>query len=249
MFKTVLITGASSGIGKATAIALAKQSKSLILIGRREERLKEVCEEIGSDTKTIPVALDVTNPEKINEFINTYKEDLENLEVLINSAGLAKGAGPFDETPADFFDQMIDTNVKALIKITRYLVPFLKKQEHSHIINLGSIAGRWVYPGGSVYCATKHAIRAFNEGLRLDLCGSPVRVTDIEPGNVHTEFSTVRLEDENEAAKAYEGYRPLEAQDIAESILWTLNRPKHVNIQEMVIYPTDQAGPRVFNKR
>ncbi|MCL4151083.1 UNVERIFIED_CONTAM: hypothetical protein GTU68_024137 [Idotea baltica] len=158
MFKTVLITGASSGIGKATAIALAKQSQTLILIGRREKRLKELCKEIGTDTKTIPVALDVTNAEKIDEFINTYKDDLENLEVLINSAGLAKGAGPFDETPPDFFDQMIDTNIKALIKVTRYLVPFLKKQEHSHIINLGSIAGRWVYPGGAVYCATKHAI-------------------------------------------------------------------------------------------
>ena len=249
MFNTVIVTGATSGIGKATAIALAEQSSTLILIGRRKERLDELSLELKDKANVIGVPLDVTQEEQIKEFIETNKQELESLDVLVNSAGLAKGAGPFDETPPDFFDQMIETNIKGLIKITRYLIPYLKKQESSHIINLGSIAGRWLYPGGSVYCATKHAVRAFSEGLRLDLCGSPVRVTDIEPGSVETEFSNVRLDSDEEAKKAYEGYTALSPEDIADSILWTLNRPKHVNIQEMVIYPTDQAGVRVFNKK
>lgn len=249
MHNTIVITGATSGIGRATAKILSKHTKKLIIIGRREERLLELESEIGEDCKVIPVKLDVTDKEAVNEFVNSYSDTLKDLDVLINSAGLALGAGPFQDTNPDNFDQMIETNVKGLIRITRVLIPFLKEQSNSHIVNLGSIAGRWVYPGGSVYCATKYAVRAFSEGLRLDLCGLPIRVTDIEPGSVETEYSIVRLGSEEEAKKVYEGYNQLFAGDIAESILWTLNRPKHVNIAEMVIYPTDQAGVRVFNKK
>lgn len=249
MHNTILITGATSGIGRATAKILAKCTKKIILIGRREKRLSELEKEIGDICKVIPVKLDVTDISAFNDFVSNYNQELNNLDVLINSAGLALGAGSFDETNPEYFDQMIETNVKALIRVTRAMVPFLKKQESSHIINIGSIAGRWVYPGGSVYCATKHAIRAFSEGLRLDLCGFPIRVTDIEPGSVETEFSNVRLGNDKEAKKVYEGYTPLYAEDIAETILWTLNRPKHVNVSEMVIYPTDQAAARIFNKK
>ncbi|MDH5580692.1 MAG: SDR family NAD(P)-dependent oxidoreductase, partial [Bdellovibrionales bacterium] len=153
-----------------------------------------------------------------------------------------------DEGDIDQWDQMIDSNIKGLLYVSRYCLPFMKKRSSSHIVNIGSVAGRWVYPGGNVYCATKHAVRAISEAMRMDLIGSSIRVTNIEPGMVHTEFSLVRLGDEKKANEVYKNMKPLEAKDVAESIYWCIERPAHVNIHEMVIYPTDQAHVTMINR-
>ena len=239
-----MVTGATAGIGRATAEKLAQQKTNLVLTGRREERLKESVLELKNkySVEAIDLCFDIQNVEAMKQVIETHLQTLSKVSILINNAGLAKGVAPCDQGDIEDWDLMIDTNIKGLFNMTRLMLPFLKQQPRADIVNLGSVAGRWTYPGGAVYCATKHAVLAFSEGLRKDLNGLPIRVCCIEPGMVHTEFSKVRLEDDEKAQKVYQGFEPLTAEDIADTILWSLQRPSHVNIQELVVFPTAQAS-------
>lgn len=247
MAKWALITGATSGIGEATARKLAAQSWNLILTGRRKERLDKVCQDLSKiypQSQFKPVILDIQSKSDILKFAEKEASTLQNIDLLINNAGLAKGTDKMQAANTDDWDAMIDTNVKGLLYLTRAIVPHMVTRQSGHIVNIGSVAGRWTYPGGGVYCATKFAVRAISEGLRMDLIGSQVRVTNVEPGMVETEFSKVRFEDDAKAKQVYAGMKPLTAEDIAETILWVAGRPAHVNIQELVIFPTDQVSIR-----
>lgn len=241
--KTALITGASSGIGEATALLLAQNGYSLILTARRLSRLKQLsqrCLELGAPLVQV-YKLDVQSPSQVTGLANDLKKKKVSLDVLVNNAGLAKGVEPFQSSEAKDIDLMFDTNVKGLLYMTRELLPLLVRSG-GHIVNMGSVAGRLVYEGGAVYCATKFAVRAISDALRLDLKGTGVRVSNIEPGMVQTEFSSVRLGNQQKANAVYADMMPLNAMDIAEIILWCLSRPRHVNISELVVYPTDQAS-------
>lgn len=247
--KWAIITGATAGIGWATAEELARAGYSLLLLGRRQDRLKELQKRLAQDAALRSSAqefrifsLDVTQRAEVEGFFHHEAETLKNVTLLVNNAGLAKGTDKIQDAKMADLEVMIDTNIKGLLYLTRGILPFMVKNKSGHIVNLGSVAGRLVYPGGAVYCATKFAVRAISEGLRMDLAGTSVRVTNIEPGMVSTEFSLVRFEDEEKAKKLYEGMTPLTPQDIAETILWCVQRPPHVNIQEIMIYPTDQAS-------
>lgn len=247
MPKTALITGASAGIGAAVARRLARRGYSLILLARREDRLqalKRECLALGAAEVELAM-LDVSDRAQCETFFKTARE----LHILVNSAGLAAGVDTLDQAKFRDWELMVDTNIMGLLYITRLALDALKKSR-GHIVNLGSVAGHWTYPGGAVYCATKAAVRALSEGLRLDLMGSGVRVTNIEPGMVETEFSVVRFGgDKQLAEKVYSGMEPLTADDVAESIEWCLDRPARVNIQEMMIFPTDQAGVGFVTRR
>jgi len=247
--KWAIITGATAGIGWATAEELAHAGYSLILIGRRADRLKELRDRLLKSTlqnslqqEFKAVKLDITKRAQVDEFFQAEGATLEQVSVLVNNAGLAKGSEKMHQAQIADWDTMIDTNIKGLLYLTRGLLPYMVKKKSGHIVNLGSVAGRLVYPGGAVYCATKFAVRAISEGLRMDLAGTNIRITNIEPGMVNSEFSLVRFEDPDKAAQVYDGMTPLEPKDIAETIVWCLQRPAHVNIQELVIYPTDQAS-------
>ncbi|MFV8259586.1 SDR family NAD(P)-dependent oxidoreductase [Bdellovibrio bacteriovorus] len=244
MAKWALITGASSGIGWSTAEALAAQGFDIFVTGRRYEKLQELEKAIKARHPKTQVKLacfDVSDRFEVSEFVKAHKTEISEVEILVNNAGLARGVEKMQDASLDDWEVMIDTNIKGLLFMTRAVVEHMVKKNSGHIINLGSVAGRWTYPGGGVYCATKFAVRALSEGLRMDLLGTKVRVTNIEPGMVNTEFSVVRLGDQAKADKVYEGMTPLSAQDIAETVAWCAARPAHVNIQELVIYPTDQA--------
>ncbi|MEK2644851.1 SDR family NAD(P)-dependent oxidoreductase [Bdellovibrio sp. BCCA] len=244
MAKWALITGATSGIGWATSLALAGQGFSILATGRRQEKLQELEKEIKSKFPGVSVKLaqfDVSDRFEVSEFLNSHQTEISQVEVLVNNAGLAKGTDKMQESSLDDWETMIDTNIKGLLFMTRGVIEHMVRKNSGHVVNLGSVAGRWTYPGGGVYCATKFAVRALSEGLRMDLLGSKIRVTNIEPGMVSTEFSMVRFNDQAKADKVYEGMTPLQASDIAETIAWCVARPAHVNIQELVIYPTDQA--------
>jgi len=240
-----LITGASAGIGAATAHAFAKAGSDVILLARRLDRLQDLKKNIESQTgrKVYIFSLDVSDTKACSELFEKEKRLFFGVNVLVNNAGLARGTDPLQRGNPEDWDEMIDVNIKGLLQITRLCLPIFLKNQEGHIVNIGSVAGRWVYPGGAVYCATKHAVRALTEGLRQDVFGSPLRVTNIEPGMVETEFSLVRFKGDSEKAKkVYEGAQALSAEDMAETILWCVNRPPHVNIQEMVIFPTSQAS-------
>lgn len=239
--KWALITGASSGIGEETAKLLSQNGYNLILTGRRKERLEAVATKLKSE-EVIVAPFDVSKRKDVESFLQKHSSYLQHVDVLVNNAGLAKGTDKAQEASLDDWDVMIDTNLKGLMQMTRGLLPYFVARNSGHIVNIGSVAGRWVYPGGAVYCASKFGVRAFTEGLRMDLIGKNIRVTNIEPGMVETEFSVVRFGDADKASKVYAGMKPLTAQDIAETIVWVLGRPKHVNIQEMVVFPTDQAS-------
>jgi 3-hydroxy acid dehydrogenase / malonic semialdehyde reductase len=247
----IVITGATSGFGLATARLLANRwpEAKFILTGRRKDRLDALVQELGS-TRAKAACFDVRSREEVNQFSLDFKKELENCTVLINNAGLAAGLAPFQEANEEDWDQMIDTNLKGLLYITRKILPHMILQKNGHIVNMGSIAGHLVYPKGHVYNATKFAVKALNEALRLDLLGTGIRVTSVDPGLAETEFSKVRFKGDDTKAKAvYAGIEALQPEDIAETIFWCLDRPRHVNIQEVIIMPTEQASPRdVFRK-
>lgn len=253
MKKWALITGATSGIGWATADALAAYGYNLLITGRRLHRLQSLEGHLHSKyqdkIQVKKASFDIADRFEVSEFLKGHYAELEHLEVLVNNAGLAKGVEKIQEANLDDWDSMINTNIKGLLHMTRGVVEHMVRKNSGHIVNLGSVAGRWTYQGGGVYCATKFAVRAFSEGLRMDLLGTNIRVTNIEPGMVNTEFSLVRLGDQQKADKVYEGMKPLEAQDIAETIAWCVARPAHVNIQELVIYPTDQAHVGMVSRK
>ena len=249
----ILLTGATSGIGEATAEAFCRAGcRELIVAARREDMLKEKAK-AWSDaygTDVAAVVLDVRSRPDI-EAIAEQHPALFDVDILVNNAGLALGVEPMPEGNLDDWEDMVSTNVLGLLYLTRSVLPHMIRRGSGHIVNLGSVAGRWTYPGGGVYCATKAAVRVVSEGLRMDLLGKNVRVTNIEPGMVAgTEFSFVRYRgDDAKAQRVYQDTRPLQPADVADAIVWACSRPGHVNVQEMVLYPTDQAHVGMVHRR
>ncbi|MHB2149066.1 SDR family oxidoreductase [Calditrichota bacterium LG25] len=249
--RIALVTGATSGIGKATAIALAREGASVILLGRRIERLEAVGEEIKKRFKANWIALpvDVRDFAAVQTAINGLPEFWQNIDILINNAGLAFGLSRLHEGEVEDWEAMIDTNVKGLLYVTRTVVPGMVKRGKGDVVNIGSIAGHEVYPGGNVYCATKHAVDALTKGLRIDLVDTPIRVSSVDPGLVETEFSVVRFKGDKEKAKnVYRGMQPLTGEDIAETIVFIVSRPPHVQIADVVIFPTAQASATIVHR-
>jgi len=245
MRKIALITGATSGIGKATAYTLAQNNYCLIITGRRKDLLDSLKKELGIKFKCDVISLnfDVRDSNTVDTVIDNLPESWKKIDVLINNAGLAAGLNPIQSGDKDDWEQMIDTNVKGLLYVTRKVVPLMIQAGHGHIINISSIAAKEVYENGNVYCATKHAVDALTKGMRIDLVKHHIKVTSISPGMVETEFSLVRFKgDQAKADKVYEGLVPLFAEDIAEAILFVVSRPAHVNVNDMLIMPTAQAS-------
>lgn len=249
--KTVLITGASAGIGEATAIAMAEAGARLILTARRKERLDALAADLKKQfkTETFIAALDVRDGEAVQSLIAKLPAEWSAIDILVNNAGLGLGLSKMHEGNPDEWDRMIDTNVKGLLYVSRAVIPGMVARGRGHVINMGSVAGREVYPGGNVYCATKYAVRALTDGLRMDLVDTPVRVTSIDPGLVETEFSMVRFHGDSERAKKpYVGIQPLTGKDIAELIVFAASRPAHVNINEMSVMPVAQASTTLVHR-
>jgi len=250
MQKITLITGATAGIGRATAFRLAKDGHSLIITGRREERLKKLKEEIESqyEVKVYSLAFDIRNNEEVTEAIDSLPADWQKIDVLVNNAGLAVGLNHIQDGVLDDWERMIDTNVKGLLYITRKVAPYIIQNGNGHIINVGSIAGRQVYENGNVYCATKHAVDALSKAMRIDMLKDQVKVTQIAPGMVETEFSLVRFKgDEEKAKNAYQSFKPLVGEDVAEVIAFAINQPPHVTLNDIEITPTAQANSHYKN--
>jgi len=250
--KTALITGATSGIGKAIALRLAKEKYALILTGRRNDRLEELKKEIelSYETKVYTLCFDVRVYDQVEKALNALPDELQPIDILVNNAGLAAGFDPIHTASLSDWEQMIDTNIKGLLYVTRVVSPWMVARQSGHIINIGSIAGKTVYPGGSVYCATKHAVKALNEGMRMDFLPYGIRVTEICPGAVDTEFSLVRFKgDRQRADQVYRGFTPLVAEDIAESVYYAVSQPPHVNIQDVLIMPAAQADVTMIHRK
>ena len=249
--KIVLITGASSGIGAATARAFAEHGAKLLLCARRLDKLQAMDAELrdkgAADVFTFE--LDVQDRDEVEGTLNTLPNHWCEVDILVNNAGLSRGLSKLWEDDIQNWEEMIDTNVKGLLYVTRAVVPGMVKRNRGHIINLGSIAGHMTYPAGHVYCATKAAEKSITEGLRIDLNGTPIRVTTVDPGMVETDFSNIRFRgDADRAKKVYEGVQPLTPEDIADTIVWTAIRPSHVEIQTVIITPTAQANPYVVKR-
>jgi 3-hydroxy acid dehydrogenase/malonic semialdehyde reductase len=242
--KIILITGASSGIGQACARLFAKEGAKLILCARRQERIEELSNELAStyDTTSLPLVLDVQDKQQVQKALANLPLPWQAIDGLVNNAGLGLSSDPIQQGSLENWDKMIDTNVKGLLYVTRALLPGMIERKNGHIINIGSIAGRECYIGGNVYCATKFAVRALTQSMRLDLLGTPIRVTEIAPGAVETEFSEVRWNNKEKAKRFYEDFKPLLAEDIADAAHYCLTRPQHVDIAEMLIMPTAQAS-------
>lgn len=240
---TVLITGATSGIGKATACLLAEHSYRLILTGRRNERLNEIRDELSQQTEVLALCLDVRDREMVFETLANLPAPWKEVDVLINNAGNAHGLSYLQEGSIDDWDAMIDINVKGLLYVSRAILPGMVRRKSGQVINIGSIAGKEVYPKGNVYCASKYAVDAITQGMRIDLNEYNIRVGAINPGLVDTEFSLVRFKGDHEMARdVYKGMNPLTAEDIAEIILFVITRPPHVNIADLLVLPTAQAN-------
>ena len=248
MNKIVLITGATSGIGLACARKFAANGDKLILTGRNEQRLAEIKKEL--DAEVITLAFDVRNCEEAEKQISSLPADWQNIDVLVNNAGLALGLEPEYEGDLDDWGTMIDTNIKGLLIMTRLVVPGMVKRNHGHIINVGSVAGDAAYAGGNVYCATKAAVKALSDGLRIDVANTAIRVTNFKPGLVETNFSNVRFHGDNErAANVYKGIKPLTGDDIADVAVYAANAPAHVQIAEVLILATHQASGSVIVRK
>jgi len=249
MEKIVLITGATSGIGRATAELLAKEHYRLILTGRRKNRLEALANELSQWTEVFTLSFDIRSREETFRSLESLPNDWKAINVLVNNAGLARGYDPVYEANMDDWEEMIDTNIKGLLYVTRWVVPFMIQRKSGHIINIGSIAGKEPYARGNVYCATKSAVSALSKSLRLELVDYNIKVSLVAPAATETEFSLVRFKNDAERAKkAYEGYQPLTAKDIAEVIAFIISRPPHVNIDEVLILPTAQASSTVFHR-
>lgn len=248
MEKTVFITGATSGIGRATTLMLAEKGYRIVACGRREERLASLKKKWKDQIHTL--CFDVRDKEAVFDAAASLPPEFSEVEILINNAGNAHGKDLFDKASLDDWDAMIDINVKGLLYVTKSLLPSLLRNGRGHIINIGSTAGREVYPKGNVYCASKHAVDAINQALRIDLNAHGVRVGAVNPGLVQTEFSEVRFKgDMEKAEQVYKGYQPLTPVDIAEIIYFVISRPWHVNIADLVVMPTDQASSTIVRKK
>ncbi|MFV0200968.1 SDR family NAD(P)-dependent oxidoreductase [Empedobacter falsenii] len=249
MKRTVFITGATSGIGMVTAKKLAPNYR-LILCGRRQERLDEIQAELSQLTEVKTIQFDVRNKEAVFQAVESLENEWKNIDVLINNAGNAHGLAPFDSADVEDLEAMIDINVKGLIYVSKAIIPLLKQSNHAHIVNLSSIAGKEVYPNGGTYCASKAAVESLSKGMRYDLLPYGIKVSNIAPGAVETEFSLVRFKgDEEKADNVYKGFEPLQAEDIANTIEYLLQQPEHVQIADVTIFPKAQAGGTVILKK
>lgn len=252
MNKIAFITGASAGIGEATAKLLAQNGYDLILAARREDRVNALCAELISQykIKAVPCIFDIRFKEQVYNAVDALPNWCSEIDVLVNNAGLASGLSTLDKGDTEDWETMIDTNVKGLLYITRKIAPGMLERGRGHIINISSIAGKEVYANGNVYCATKFAVDALNKGMRIEFSAAPVKVTGIYPGAAETEFSLVRFHgDEEKAKKVYDGYDSLLATDIADAILYAISRPAHVNINELIIMPTAQPMPGIIHRK
>jgi 3-hydroxy acid dehydrogenase / malonic semialdehyde reductase len=245
--KIVCITGASSGIGAACAQAFAREGSALILSARRAERLENLARTLREQYRISvhTVRLDVTRHKDVEKVFASLPAEWQAIDILVNNAGLSRGLDKLQDGKLQDWEEMIDTNVKGLLYVSRAVLPGMVQRNSGHVINIGSIAGRQLYPGGNVYCASKFAVQALNQGMKMDLLGTPIRVSSVDPGLVETEFSEIRFRgDKARAAKVYENMRPLHGDDVAEAVLFCATRPPHVNILEVVVLPTAQASVR-----
>lgn len=249
MQQTALITGATSGIGKATAQLFAKNNINLIICGRRIEKLQKLQQELSQFTKVHTLQFDVRYNDEVQNAINSLPNDFKHIDILINNAGNAHGLDSIQNGKIDDWDAMIDGNVKGLLYVSKSIIPQMVGRNNGFIVNIGSIAGKDVYPNGNVYCASKFAVNALNKGMRIDLNQHNIRVCAIHPGLVETEFSDVRFKGDSERAKTvYQGYKALQPEDIADIIHFVVTRPYHVNIEDLIVYPTAQASATIVNK-
>lgn len=248
--RTALITGATSGIGKATAKLLAAQNYRLILCGRRKDALEELTTELSNYTEVFSLNFDVRSNAEVSEAFKTLPKEWQEIDVLINNAGNAHGLEPMSEGNVEDWDTMIDGNVKGLLYVSKEVMPQMKRRNSGHIVNISSVAALQTYANGVVYCASKKAVDVISEGMRLELTEFNIKVSNVQPGAVETEFSNIRFKgDEERAAKVYDGYEALKAEDIADLIAYIINAPKHVSIANVSIFPTAQAEPRTIYRR
>jgi len=251
MNRIVLITGATSGIGRACAYRFAAEKDFLILTGRRKSRLDELGSALQAEfnTRVLTLCFDVRNRAEVEHSLSTLPASWEAVDILVNNAGLAVGLNPLQEGETDDWERMIDTNVKGLLYVSRTIVPGMVARRKGHVINIGSIAGKEVYPNGNVYCATKFAVDALTKGLRMDTVKAGIKVTQIAPGAVETEFSMVRFKgDADRAGGVYKGFVPLSGEDVADAVFYVCSLPDHVNINDLVIMPTAQASATLIDK-
>lgn len=248
--KTIFITGATSGIGKATAILLAQQKNRLIICGRNQNVLDELRTELSKETEVFSLNFDVRNSDEVFSAINSLPENWKNIDVLINNAGNAHGLDPISEGNIDDWNSMMDGNVKGLLYVSQPIIKLMKEKRNGQIINISSVAARQTYANGVVYCASKKAVDVISEGMRIELTEFGIRVTNIQPGAVETDFSKVRFKgDDERAATVYAGYEPLIAEDIADAIAYCINVPERVSVSDMTIYPKAQAEPRTIYRK
>lgn len=250
MKKTVLVTGATAGIGAAIADRFAKEGYRIIVTGRRKERLETISERLKHEhqTEVFPLNFDIRSQEEVENAIDSLPDEWKTIDVLVNNAGLAAGMDPIHEAKIDDWERMIDTNVKGLLYISRKIMPQMTQRKQGHIINIGSIAGKQTYPKGHVYCASKHAVDSLSKAMRTDLLPYGIKVTQVRPGFVETEFSLVRFKgDEEKASKVYEGFQPLKPEDIAEVAYYSTTLPEHVVINDIEVTPTVQANSFIKN--
>ena len=247
--KTILITGATSGIGLAAAKKLANEKNQLILCGRRQYKLDEIYEELSKSVNVLSLCFDVSDKNEVNRILNDLPKEFRSIDILINNAGNAHGLDTIQEGSIEDWDNMIDINVKGLLYVSRAIIPKMVEKKNGHVINIGSLAGREVYEKGNVYCASKHAVNAISKAMRIDLNKTGIKVSEINPGLVETDFSNVRFKGDNDRAeKVYQGYKALQAEDIADIIEFVINRPGHVNIADILVLPQAQATSSIINK-
>jgi len=247
--KTVLITGTTSGIGKATAYRLAQSKMQLIICGRRTKELEKIREDLSKLTAVTSLCFDVSDNTQVTKSIESIPDNFQQIDILINNAGNAHGLDKIQDGDIEDWDKMIDSNVKGLLYVTKAVIGRMIEKSSGHIINIGSLAGREVYEKGNVYSASKHAVNAISKGMRIDLNKHNIKVSEINPGLVETEFSKVRFKGDPKASKVYEGYKALEAEDIAEIIEFVITRPDYVNIADLLVLPQDQATSSIINKK
>lgn len=249
MSRIALITGATSGIGEATARVFANHDFNLIICGRREDRLQTLKKQLEGSVKVNTLSFDVRDKKLVFKLLGSLPTEWQNIDVLINNAGNAHGLDPIHEGSIDDWEAMIDINIKGLLYVSKAVIPWMVKRKSGHIINIGSIAGKEVYPNGNVYCASKHAVDAINNGMRIDLNKFGIKVSQVSPGLVETEFSLVRFKgDQEKSDSVYKGIEPLTGNDIAELILFIATRPPHVNISDSIIFPTAQASSTIVHR-
>jgi len=250
--KIVFVTGASAGIGEATAQAFAAQGAKILMCARRAERLEKLAQTLEYEYNVAVhyFRLDVRDQPAVDKAVAGLPPEWRAIDILVNNAGLSRGLDKLPQGLLDDWEEMIDTNVKGLLYVSRAVIPGMLERGRGHVINIGSIAGREVYPAGNVYCATKFAVRALSKGLRLDLNGTPIRVSEVAPGMVETEFSLVRFHgDAERAGQVYQGLTPLSPDDVADAAVWCATRPAHVNVSEVVVMPTAQASTMLLSRK